>query len=377
MDDSTVTHQRILSVEDFSPLEKALNRAPWIALDTESNSYFVYRERVCLIQINVEGSLFIIDPLAFDGSQLDPIAPLRNHLTDPAKTVYLHGGEYDVAVMKREYGIAMNGVFDTQQAASFLGWPKTGYQTAVQNICGVHLAKAHSQYDWGKRPLDSAAVQYALDDVIYLPKVARDLQMAVADADLVQEVELANTAVMAAAPHAPNFNPAQALGFKGAKDLNLDDTRRLVALHRWRDTVARRQDFPPGRLIANQALIALARQDPADMPALRRTRLQGKIVRTLGQSLLDCLEDARCTPQALPVRPSRERPSAIYRQRETDLKRWRSEESKRREVPLQVVLPTRVLTRLAASGANALESIAELGSKRVSLYGDRLRKLCE
>ncbi|HKP17587.1 MAG TPA: PfkB family carbohydrate kinase, partial [Gaiellaceae bacterium] len=37
--------------------------APWVALDTESNSMFVYRERMCLLQLNAGGRLFIVDTL--------------------------------------------------------------------------------------------------------------------------------------------------------------------------------------------------------------------------------------------------------------------------------------------------------------------------
>ena len=61
-----------------------------IALDTESNSRFVYQEQVCLVQLNVAGKLYLIDTLAVDDAA-DLINPIRTFLEDPMVTVFLHG----------------------------------------------------------------------------------------------------------------------------------------------------------------------------------------------------------------------------------------------------------------------------------------------
>jgi len=114
---STTDHRWITRSDELPALAEALAASPWIALDTESNSRFVYRERVCLTQFNLDGDLILLDNLCFDTGP-EALAPLRPALEDPAKPVYLHGGEYDVACLKRDYAITLGGVFDTQQAAS-------------------------------------------------------------------------------------------------------------------------------------------------------------------------------------------------------------------------------------------------------------------
>ena len=53
-------------------------RQPMLAVDTESNSLYAYREQVCLIQISTNEADYIIDPLAID--DLQPLAPL---MADP------------------------------------------------------------------------------------------------------------------------------------------------------------------------------------------------------------------------------------------------------------------------------------------------------
>ena len=54
---------------------------------------------------------------------------------------------YDVGLLRRDYGIQPGAVWDSQQAASLLGWPQTGYGRLVERLCGVSLAKGHALYD--------------------------------------------------------------------------------------------------------------------------------------------------------------------------------------------------------------------------------------
>ena len=89
-----------LLVDDASGLERLaaeLSRAPAVALDTESNSFHVYRERVCLLQLSTPEGDWIVDPLAVD------VRPLGEVLCDGRETV-LHGADYDVRCLRREYG---------------------------------------------------------------------------------------------------------------------------------------------------------------------------------------------------------------------------------------------------------------------------------
>ena len=49
-----------------------------LAVDTESNSLYAYRERVCLIQFSTLQDDYLVDPLALDDlSALAPVLPIR------------------------------------------------------------------------------------------------------------------------------------------------------------------------------------------------------------------------------------------------------------------------------------------------------------
>jgi len=49
-----------------------VSKEPVLAIDTESNSLFAYRERVCLVQISTPTTDYLIDPLAI--ADLSPLA---------------------------------------------------------------------------------------------------------------------------------------------------------------------------------------------------------------------------------------------------------------------------------------------------------------
>src|SRR5690606_8507218 len=119
-------HSWVRDAAALAELAAALREAPWVGLDSEANSMFAYRERVCLIQLNVGGSLWLIDPLALARADAT-LAELAAPLADPELRIWLHGGGNDVAGLARDFDLQLTNVFDTQQAASFLGWQRTGY----------------------------------------------------------------------------------------------------------------------------------------------------------------------------------------------------------------------------------------------------------
>ncbi len=363
---------------ELARLARILEAEPWHALDTESNSGFVYEERLCLLQLNVGGRLWLVDLVALE--RPEPLAPLRAALESRDRTTYLHGGEFDVGCLKRDFGIGLQGVWDSQQAASFVGLEKTGYAAVVEQFCGVELAKAYTQYDWGRRPLEAKVLAYAIDDVRYLPEVCAALRERVAATDLEEELAIANR-VVEEATWDGGFRPDGFWKIKGAGALPPSKLPFLAALWQWRDEVARAENRPPGRTLNNRLLLALSSRPPRNRGALRQAGVRGRLASRSGE-LLALLDRVRREPPEVPPRPRQESaPGAAdgrqARRREERLKKWRSAEATRRGVPLQVVLPSRALDHLKRNGAGDLEQVPQLGPKRIGMYGDKLRELVE
>lgn len=366
------THQWIETAGDLPRLAERIVSAPWVALDTESNSMFVYRERVCLLQLNAGGEIAVVDTLAIPR---ETVTAILGPALAAAKRIWLHGGEYDIACLKRDFAIPLSNIWDTQQAASLLGYEATGYGAVVERITGVRLNKSHTQYNWGTRPLDPEALRYAVDDVVHLPQVAEALVAEVAAKDLDEEVAIANAAVLSTPAHG-GFDPAGFWRIKGVRDLSPKALPILHALYLWRDVRAKELDQPPGRLINNELMQALARNAPTSFPALKRLGVRSWFLNDLGESVIEVIKQALSQPEDLPERPRHREVDDGERRRETRLKDWRRDEAARRGVPLQVVLPAKALEHFKQYGFGDLAVVPQLGDKRARTYGEKLRELC-
>ncbi|MBL8786481.1 MAG: HRDC domain-containing protein [Deltaproteobacteria bacterium] len=363
-------------------LAEALASTRELALDTESNSMFAYRERVCLVQLGLvfdpasalSPAIAIIDPLAFEalGEALSVVVEWMAPGGDPARgpRVLMHGGEYDVAVLKRELGFAPTHLFDTQAAASMLGLTRTGYASLCDELLGITVDKEQQQTNWGKRPLSGAARSYAAADVLHLPPLARIIEARVRAADLEEEVAIACRAVTEASAHEAMDEDERYWRVIGSERLSPDERARLASLVAWREREAELRDQPPGMLVPKAALLTLARRAPTEASGLEGLGLSRRLLAESAEALIAAVHH----PVAPPVRGPRERPNPVVDQRRSRLKTWREVEAQRRGVTVQVVLPTRALDALAA-GERDLAAVPQLGDKRIRLYGEQLAKL--
>lgn len=135
--------------------------SPVCAIDTEADSLHRYRESLCLIQFADRERAVLIDPLA-----IGDLSSLGAYLA--ASTVWMHGADYDMTMIKRQFGLLPAVVFDTQIGARLLGARRFGLGDLVQRYFGVELSKSSQKADWGKRPLSPKMIEYALNDVVYL-----------------------------------------------------------------------------------------------------------------------------------------------------------------------------------------------------------------
>src|SRR3990172_6705181 len=102
--------------DELAALARQLAGQARIAVDSESDSFHHYHEKVCLLQISIPGETFLVDPLQLD--RLDPLLPL---FADPVVEKVLHGADYDIRTLGRDYAITFNNLFDTMIAAQLLG----------------------------------------------------------------------------------------------------------------------------------------------------------------------------------------------------------------------------------------------------------------
>ena len=209
-----------------------LRAQPVTALDTESNSFHVYRERVCLLQISTLTDDYVVDPLAVDVRSLGEV------LCD-GREVVLHGADYDVRCLRREYGWRLRRLFDTMAAARRLGHPGLGLSAVVEAHFGVKLSKAFQRSDWGQRPLTPEQIAYAALDTHYLLPLHARLSAELASRGALEPARQEFAHIAAAEPRERIFDPEGYRRMKGARDLDAAGARILRALYLAREERAR------------------------------------------------------------------------------------------------------------------------------------------
>jgi ribonuclease D len=262
----------------------ALRPEPVVALDTESNSFHVYRERVCLLQLSTRQQDFVVDPLAVD------VQPLGEVLCDGRETV-LHGADYDVRCLKREYGWRLPRLFDTMVAARRLGRTGLGLSALVEARFGVKLSKAHQRSDWGRRPLSADQLAYAALDTHFLLPLAEGLAAELQERGLEGAAQDEFRKVAAVEPRERVFDQEGWRRLKGARELDAAGKAVLRQLWIVREAKASEADRPPFKVLAEQAMIELARRRPATPEALAQVPgVTPQVLRRMGDAIRAALD---------------------------------------------------------------------------------------
>ena len=134
-----------------------------IALDTEGASFHRFVDRIYLLQLSTNERHAIIDPLST--GQLGGLGEL---VQDPAVQIVFHDADYDLRLLRQDYGWGVTNIFDTRIASQFLGYTSFGLAALLERFFGVKLDKKHQRADWSMRPLTHDMLDYAAQDTRYL-----------------------------------------------------------------------------------------------------------------------------------------------------------------------------------------------------------------
>lgn len=255
----------------ISSVVDTLANEPRLALDTESDPFHRYFEKVCLIQISTSEEDFVLDPLA-----LGLPSELRAVLSDPKKTWVLHGADYDVRSLRRSFDVVLGRLFDTLVAALLLGEKALGLKALLARKLGVEIEKGEQRSDWGRRPLSALQLEYARQDTMHLLPLASELGRAVEAAGRLAwlEEECENLRTVDVLPRA--FDPEGWRKLKGARGLGPVGRRALRGAYRFREEEAMARDRPPFRILRSETMVAIAarvdRDGLMDARSLRRER---------------------------------------------------------------------------------------------------------
>ncbi|HJQ20800.1 MAG TPA: HRDC domain-containing protein [Gemmatimonadaceae bacterium] len=266
-----------------------------IAVDTEGASFHRFVDRIYLLQLSTRDHTTIVDPLAVHA---DTLAPLGALLADPAVEVVFHDADYDLRLLRQDYGWQVQHLFDTRVAAQLLGLKAFGLAALLERYVGVRLDKKHQRADWSMRPLPQDMLDYAAQDTMHLLPL-RDLMRDELRAK--ERLEWAREEFARAVDVRWDDEDAATTFFKvkGARDLGRRELAILRELVGWRDTVAKAMDRATFRVVGNEQLLDIARSQPATRDDLGRIKgLSRGIMERRAQEILDAVRRGVAVPEA-------------------------------------------------------------------------------
>jgi ribonuclease D len=345
---------------------------PALGIDTEANSFFVYRERTCLVQVSSRTADWIIDPFVVNLAALGPV------LANPAVEKVLHASEFDIVSLKRDYAIGFTNVFDTMIAAKAVGHRKVGLANLAEELLGVKLAKDEQRSDWGRRPLTREQVEYAFADTRHLLPLADALKEKVRAAGplIGEEVDIDCQRITEREARPREVDVDAFERHKLARKLDPVARQVMKALYAAREARARETDKPPFRVVSDDALLEISQRQPKDRAELLKiSGVTPGLAGRHGDALLQAVKDGLALG---PLPFQRRAPAVVDLEEEArfeSLRAWRKVTADARGVEVEVIANNSVLKVLAKANPATIEAVGESGALdpvRLRRYGAAL-----
>jgi ribonuclease D len=355
--------RHVNAAADIARVAEAMRRETVLGVDLEADSMYHFREKVCLVQMATPDTTVVIDPL--QGGDLTVLGPV---FADPGIRKIMHGADYDIRSLYRDFRIEINHLFDTELAARFLGLKESGLEAVLRHKFGVQLDKRFQRKDWSRRPLPDDMVAYAAGDVHYLIPLAEHFRAELRAKGRLAWVE-EECAALTRVRAVGNGDGPLYLGFKGAGKLRPRNLAALEGLLQFRRRVAEEKDRPLFKVLGNNVLLALATEMPTSPKALEAAgALSAKQIGMFGQGILTALREAEELPdERLPVYPRTRIPrlSSQVPARILALKDWRDRTAERLDMDPGLVLNKTLITEIARRCPRQVDDLAAIEDLRI------------
>ena len=273
--------------EDLPELIQKLENCEILAVDTEFVREKTYFHRLGLIQIGGDGVYGAVDPISVKN-----LEPLLELLKRRDKIKVFHAGKQDLEILFRLTGEVVQPIFDTQVAASMIGWgAQISFAKIVKKVTGKTINKSETYTDWCRRPLRQSQIDYAIDDVRYLVPVYHKL---------VKQLDKLKRREWVGEEHRELVDPAnfelpdpqkvylKVKNFRTLKPRNLAVLRELAA---WREEQAMQRNCLAKSIIRDEPLLEIARNLPKSRKEIADIRgVNSREVSSNGDEILDLIK---------------------------------------------------------------------------------------
>ncbi len=266
-----------LFVDTQKKLQRAVNdfeRAKVLSIDTEYDSFRYFREILCLIQIHANNTTYVFDPL----ENLN-LSFLGKYFDNQRIVKILHAADNDIRLLRRDYKFNFKNIFDTHRAALLLGFQQLSLEKMIKEFVGVELKKNKKiqRSRWDSRPLTEEQLEYAVQDVIYLPALYEIQSAALGIKDLKDAATEAFVKIADTNWREKRLDRHGHTKIKGYYCLNQEQKELIKRLYVWRFHRAKEENRAVFMFLPDKNLLELAQdtESPEKYLSQRKLKLYG------------------------------------------------------------------------------------------------------
>jgi ribonuclease D len=247
-----------LLVDTPKKLQRAIDdfrQASVLSIDTEYDSFRYFKEKLCLIQIHANNTTYVFDPL----DNLD-LSFLGKYFGNRQIVKVLHAADNDIRLLKRDYKFDFKNIFDTHRAAFLLGFKQLSLTKMITQFVGVELKKSKKMQRsrWDNRPLTEEQLEYAIQDVTYLPALYEKQLEELHSRDLGQTAKEAFAKIAACNWREKRIDRHGHTKIKGYYSLNQEQKELFKRLYTWRFRRAKEENRAIFMFLPDKNLLEIA-----------------------------------------------------------------------------------------------------------------------
>ena len=241
--------------KSLKTLCKNLKKQKIIYLDTEFLRDRTYWPLLCTIQIRTQRKSYLIDMISnneMDFEQFKDILKNKNILK------VLHSARQDVEVILYKFNLIIWPIFDTQLAYGLVSNENSiGYTNLVEKLFKIKLSKKYQQSNWSLRPLSKSQINYAKNDIKFLPKIHKIILKEIRRKRKTNRLSL-ETNKLKKLENIFDIKNAYKR-FKSNK-LSVKELKLLKAISKWREEKAQKINIPRNWVISDKIMMQVIKE---------------------------------------------------------------------------------------------------------------------
>ena len=222
--------------------------------------------------------------------QVLDLTPFWNKLYLAQQNIFHACGEDIDLIYHYAQQDALENVFDTQVALSFLGHGlQVSYQNALKLILDIEIDKDQTRSDWLARPLTTEQLNYAANDVIYLLQLSDQLK---AQLQQKNKYDFVLEDCQSLTKEIARETPVHLLYTDiGNYRHSRKQLMQLQQLSVWREQLIKALNQPRSFILKNSSMIDLVEKNPKNNFQLSHIKdIRPNIIREHGKTILDLLK---------------------------------------------------------------------------------------